>query len=138
MPNHQGTYKHTVEIPVRWSDMDALGHVNSSVFFTYLEQARIEWWREYLPSLMQQETGPVIVNASCTFLKPILYPEILLIKIFAGKPGRSSYECFYEVYSKQEPAILYAEGATKIVWVDRKTGRSTPLPDSLLALLPQQ
>ena len=30
-------------MPIRWGDMDALGHVNNTVYFRYMEQARIEW-----------------------------------------------------------------------------------------------
>jgi acyl-CoA thioester hydrolase len=29
-----------VEIPIRWRDVDAYGHVNNAVFLTYLEEAR--------------------------------------------------------------------------------------------------
>ena len=34
---------HTSVQPIRWGDMDALGHVNNTVYFRYLEQTRIEW-----------------------------------------------------------------------------------------------
>lgn len=36
---------YTVVMPIRWGDMDAMGHVNNTVYFQYLEQARIEWLR---------------------------------------------------------------------------------------------
>jgi len=34
---------YTMRFPVRWGDMDAMGHVNNTVYFRYLESARIEW-----------------------------------------------------------------------------------------------
>lgn len=139
MPTHQATYVYTIEVATRWSDMDALGHVNNSVFFTYFEQARIEWWKNHnLPHFSTQETVPVIVNASCTYLRPIVYPNNIAIKVFVAPPGRTSYECFYEMYSSKDSNVLYAEGSTKLVWVDRKTGRPTPLPDYLLQLFPNK
>jgi len=34
---------HTSLQPLRWADMDMLGHVNNVAYFRYMEQARIEW-----------------------------------------------------------------------------------------------
>ena len=36
----------TVEVPVAWGDMDALGHVNNAVYFRYFETARIRFFAE--------------------------------------------------------------------------------------------
>jgi acyl-CoA thioester hydrolase len=136
MSQNKRILRDQLELQVRWSDMDAMGHVNNSVFFTYFEQARIEWWkRAKIPSLSFKESGPVIVTANCTFLKPIIYPETLLIKTFTGPAGRSSFECFYEVTTLSHPEILHAEGNTKVVWINRENSKSTPLPDYLLQLL---
>jgi acyl-CoA thioester hydrolase len=38
-------FVHAMTIPIRWGDMDAMGHVNNTVYFRYLESARIEWMR---------------------------------------------------------------------------------------------
>ena len=137
MPNKNSIHVHTCEIPVRWFDMDAFGHVNNSVYFTYFEQARTDWWRTTTPTGTKfDQSGPVIINAFCTFFKAIIFPETLVIKLYAGPPGRSSYECSYEIYSKANPELLYAEGFTKVVWVDRQLERSIPLPDYVLKHLP--
>jgi hypothetical protein len=44
------TLVHTTEIAIRWCDMDAFGHVNNSVYFSYFEVARIEWWNKIIPA----------------------------------------------------------------------------------------
>jgi acyl-CoA thioester hydrolase len=132
-------FVHTTEIPVRWCDMDAFGYVNNSVFFSYFEIARIAWWVEAMPKdIHLRDVGPVLVNANCTFLKPVFYPENLLVNVFVGPPGRSSYECFYDITAKSDATVVYAEGMTKIVWVDRKLGKSLPLPDFILKHLPEK
>ena len=42
LPEHKKlTYQ--MEIPVRWGDMDAMGHVNNTIYFRYFEIARLEW-----------------------------------------------------------------------------------------------
>jgi acyl-CoA thioester hydrolase len=128
---------HTTEMPVRWCDMDAFGHVNNSVYFSYFEIARVEWWHKAIPDNVHfNDMGPVLVNASCIFHKPILYPENLSVSLYVGPPGRSSYECFYEIRAQADSSILYAEGITKVVWIDRNTGKSVELPEYLRQHLP--
>ena len=58
---------HEMVIPVRWGDMDIMGHVNNTVYFRYMESVRIEWFVKlgYDPSPKGQ--GPIIVNAFCNF-----------------------------------------------------------------------
>ena len=123
----------TTTIPIRWGDMDAQGHVNNTVYFRYMEQARIEWL-ERVAELTGAGRGPgsVIVNASCTFIEPLEYPGTVEVRMFIGSPGRSSVVTHYEVWVG---ARKHAEGAAKIVWVDPKTQRSTPLPEAVRALL---
>jgi len=62
---------HTTRMAVRWGDMDAYGHVNNTVYFRYFEQARCEWLEQMGFRVSPEEpTGPVIINASCTFRVP--------------------------------------------------------------------
>jgi acyl-CoA thioester hydrolase len=61
--------------------------------------------------------GPVIVNASCTFLIPFTYPGTIDCRMFCGHPGRSSVPTYYEMRVVGEDRI-YAEGAAKLVWID--------------------
>jgi acyl-CoA thioester hydrolase len=122
---------HTTLIPVRWGDMDALGHVNNTVYFRYAEQSRIEWLESLGYSLdAGREDGAVIVNASCTFLVPITYPATVEISLYGGKPGRSSVPTYYEMRCVGDER-LYAEGAAKVIWFSPASGRSVALPDSI-------
>jgi acyl-CoA thioester hydrolase len=125
---------HTSIQPVRWGDMDALGHVNNTVYFRYMEQARLEWLYE-----LAQEgvgflsgAGPVIVNASCTFMVPIVYPGDVEVRMYLAEPGRSSIGSHYELDCAGK---RMAEGDAKIVWIDLASGRSVPLPDHVRAKL---
>jgi acyl-CoA thioester hydrolase len=125
---------HTSRQPIRWGDMDALGHVNNTVYFRYFEQARIEWVSKLDPEgrAYASGSGPVIVNASCTFLEPLVYPGEIEVRMFLCDAGRSSVASHYEIHMDGK---LYAEGAAKIVWIDRASGRSISLPDTIAAPL---
>jgi acyl-CoA thioester hydrolase len=124
----------TTILPIRWGDMDAMGHVNNTVYFRYMEQARIEWFERlgYNTGQNAQE-GPVIVNASCTFLVPLVYPGNVEVRMFIGHPGRSSLPTHYEL-RLQGDERLYATGDAKMVWINPASGRSIPLPDNMRSL----
>nr|WP_168941744.1 thioesterase family protein [Parazoarcus communis] len=118
-------------IPVRWGDMDAYGHVNNTIYFRYFEQARVEWLESQGSRVSPDEpVGPVIINASCTFYAPVNYPATVIVKMYGGEPGRTSVMTWYELFVEGEDR-LYADGAAKTVWMDTRTGKSSPLPDTI-------
>jgi acyl-CoA thioester hydrolase len=124
---------HTALVPIRWGDMDTMGHVNNTVYFRYMEQARLEWLEALgLPAHQRVAEGPVIVNASCTFQVPFIYPGTVEVSIYAGHAGRSSLPTYYEMRLMGDERI-YAEGAAKMVWTSTETGKSIPLPTRLRA-----
>jgi len=118
---------------VRWGDMDALGHVNNTLFFRYMEQARSEWLHEHVEGGGHDPgQGTVLVNASCEFLAPLLYPCTIEVRMFLGDLGRTSLVSYYEIWIG---TTKYANGAAKIVWVDLAAGRATPVPERIARLL---
>jgi len=129
---HRRHLIHTTQIPIRWGDMDAYGHVNNTIYFRYMEQARCEWLEAMDIGVGVGDDGPVIVNASCTFLVPLTYPGTVEVRTFAGAPGRSSIPTHVEMRLVGDDRI-YAEGAAKVVWMDTRTGKSMPLPDKVRA-----
>ncbi|MGH8801410.1 MAG: acyl-CoA thioesterase [Casimicrobiaceae bacterium] len=125
---------HTSHQPMRWGDMDMLGHVNNTVYFRYMEQARIEWTYALARGRAYQDGhGPVIVNASCTFRESLVYPGEVEVRMYLGDPGRTSLGSYYELWFGGK---CCAEGAARIVWTDRATGRPVPLPEAVRTLLP--
>lgn len=125
---HFHTLAMTTIQPIRWGDMDALGHVNNTVYFRYMEQIRVEWL-ETLGYVLDpaREDGIVVINASCTFLQPLTYPGSVEVKMFLAKPGRSSLQSSYEMRRPGDETLV-AEGAAKMVWMNPRTGKSVPVP----------
>jgi acyl-CoA thioester hydrolase len=126
----------TAQVLVRWGDMDAMGHVNNSRFFTYFEQARIAWFQALLPDDWQRESvGPILASTQCDFKRPVVFPATLEITISVGAPGRTSLPTYYEVRVEGAGETVVADGAATLVWIDYATGRPVPLPDALRMLL---
>ena len=139
MSNKQ--FVHSIRIPIRWGDMDAMGHVNNTVYFRYIESARIAWLEQAgaLPDPAASTEGPVIVNAYCSFLKQLTYPGEIEVTTWVAPPGRSSVEVTHEIRlvgADGQAGALHAEGGAKLVWIDFKAEKSRPLPERLRALLP--
>ena len=115
-------------IPVRWGDMDAMGHVNNTIYFRYIESVRIEWLHRAGGAPDPSGQGPVIVNAFCNFLKQLAYPGDVLAKHYVGEAGRTSFETYVTLERTDEPGVIYAEGGARTVWIDFPKQKAVPLP----------
>jgi len=134
LPEHK---KLTLEmtIPIRWGDMDAMGHVNNTLYFRYMEIVRLEWLYSIGATKDEQGDGPVIVNAFCNFIRQLEYPGDVLAKHYVASPGRTSFEAYITLERADEPGVLYATGGAKTVWVNFPRGKSVPLPDKVRRLV---
>lgn len=120
------------QIPVRWGDMDAFGHVNNTLYLRYIEETRFQWMMsKNVP--IGGASYPVVVSVGCTFYRPVFHPETLRIDCYVSEPGRSSFMVHYKIYTSAEPNNPTADSFSKVVWVDATTGKSTPLPDIVRA-----
>jgi acyl-CoA thioester hydrolase len=120
---------HVERIPIRWGDMDAMGHVNNTVYFRFMEQARIGWFDALVPEQEAwKSTGIVIANAACNFKKPMTYPGTVEVRIFVGAVGGSSVPTFYEMTVGE---VLYADGEATVVFIDMAKQRAVRIPEDI-------
>jgi acyl-CoA thioester hydrolase len=126
---------HEMRIPIRWGDMDAMGHVNNTIYFRYMESVRIEWLHRLGGAPDPQGVGPVIVNAFCSFIRQLEYPGEVLARHYVANPGRSSFDTFITLERCDDPGVIYAEGGATTVWTDFKAQKSVPMPDWIRALV---
>jgi len=128
---------HVERIPIRWGDMDAMGHVNNTVYFRFMEQARISWFGRLVPEdAAWQSTGIVIVNASCNYKRALTYPGTVEVRLYVGAPGGASVPTFYELLLEGDP-VPYADGAAVVVFVDMSTQKSKRIPEDIRGRLEQ-
>lgn len=125
-----------MSIPIRWGDMDAMGHLNNGTYFRYLETARIDW----ITSLGVSTNAPVgegmvIVNAFCNFYRQIEYPGNVLLKMYVSDPGRTTFESWGTMARADAPDIVCAEGGATTIWVDYAKQKALTMPDWLRTLV---
>lgn len=122
-------------IPIRWGDMDAMSHVNNTIYFRYMETIRIEWMHSIGGAADPRGEGFVIVNAFCNFIRQLEYPGDVMAKHYVANPGRTSFDTFITLERTDEPGVLYATGGATTVWIDFPAKKSLPLPAAIRALL---
>ncbi len=122
-------FVHETVIPVRWGDMDAMGHVNNTVYFRYMEVVRLDWIFKLGGSTDPRGSGPIIINAFCSFLRQLTFPGDARVTMYVANPGRSSFETYHTIERTDEPGVVYAEGGARTVWTNYAAKQSAPLPD---------
>jgi acyl-CoA thioester hydrolase len=128
---------HVERMAMRWGDMDALGHLNNTMYFRYLEQARISWFDSIGADYRTLAEGPILGSIACRFILPAVYPADLDVTLLAGPPRRSAFSLYSEVREHESPASVYARAEAVMVWIDLKDRKSRPLPDWIRRLLPE-
>jgi len=123
------------QIKMRWGDMDAIGHLNNTYYFRYLEQIRLDWLESIGHGIYLDGMGPVIAATSCAFRRQLTYPATIDISIELEHLGRSSLKLRHHFYRQGDAETIYAYADATLVWVNYKTGQAVPLPDDIRALL---
>ena len=125
---------HELRIDVRWGDMDAMGHVNNTVYFRFFETLRIDWLRIIGAMVEPGGVGPVMANGFCNFRRQIEYPGQLLARHFVRPAGRSSLDTYFTLADVATPDVVSADGGATLVWIDFPRQVSVPVPDHVRAL----
>jgi len=127
-----------VPIGLRWSDLDAYGHVNNVSMLRLLEEARIQaFWADgagraagattaVLNGGTDADTLTFLARHEIEYLKPVPYHRTPLdVQIWLSQFGGASLEVCYEVRSPQgeAPDVLYTRASTTIVLMDAATQR---------------
>lgn len=126
---------HEIVIPIRWGDMDAMNHVNNTLYFRYLEIARIDWFRQIGCPVDPSGEGPVIINAFCNFYRQLEFPGDVLVKTYASDPARTTFESWATIERTDQPGVVHAEGGATTIWVDFPKQKAVTMPDWLRTLV---
>ncbi|WP_372407720.1 acyl-CoA thioesterase [Streptomyces luteireticuli] len=129
--------RHIYSCPLRWSDMDAFGHVNNAVFLSYLEEARIDFMFRLAPGdgSPSFKGGSVVARHEIDYLRPLVHRyEPVTIETWVTRIGASSATVSYEV---KDADATYVRASTVVVPIDLETGRPRRLTEEEKVLLEQ-
>jgi acyl-CoA thioester hydrolase len=118
----------TLDLQVRWGDLDAFNHVNNTLFLRYVEEARIHLFRNIEGEWENAEAGPVVVNLNCNFRREIRYPATVRVLTEAVQASDKRMVMHHRLVDAEDEERHYADAEVTAVWVSKKGGGSIPLP----------
>jgi len=124
----------TMQFSVRWGDMDALAHINNTLYLRYFEESRVSWADRIGMPLRHDGEGMILAKACVTFKRPVGYPAHVKVDLLAGPIGRSSFTLLNTLTVEGEN-VASATGECVTVWYDYVAQKSMPLPPRLRAIL---
>ena len=120
------------EVPIRWGDMDARGHVNNTIYYRFFECSRIALFRFF--DIYEEPTsvhiGPILSYQACYYKIPLKYPDIVYVgaKIIEVKVSKIIVK--HILISKKLNRIA-AEGESHIIWYDYENKKKATISDDL-------
>ncbi|HEV7195161.1 MAG TPA: acyl-CoA thioesterase [Pedococcus sp.] len=131
--------RYRVAVPLRWSDMDAYGHVNNVQFLRLLEDARVigfeEWFGQDRSVLSE---GILVARHEIEYLAPLLFrvPPIV-VEMWATRIAGAGFDLAYEVRDGRvgQDDTIYARAETTLVLYDFETSKPRRMDDALRSML---
>ena len=125
-------FSHSIE--VRFRDCDPLGHVNNAAYLTYLEQARLFYWRSLWGFGIDAErgntgVGVIMARAEIDYRLPARYGQTLDVRIDLAAIGRTSFTYDYEIVDEQGRVV--ASARTVQVMYDYTASKPVPIPPEI-------
>jgi acyl-CoA thioester hydrolase len=130
----QNPLLHTMSFPIRWGELDVLGHVNNAQYLRYFEESRTAWCEVIGRPLRSTGEGMILLKASVTYKKPVGYPASVVVELKAGRIGTTSFDLVNTLVIEGETEVA-ATGEFVIVWFDYVNHQPKPIPAEIRALL---
>lgn len=136
-----GPFTHVIEIPVRFADTDAMGHVNNAKYLTYCEIARIRYWTDVtgMPIALGTEGAEslILAEARITYRAPLFHSEIVTVQTRAARIGRSSFTLEHRLLAAVPGATprLVAVSESVLVRYDYTAKAPVALSDAHIAAI---
>ncbi|DAC30738.1 MAG TPA: acyl-CoA thioesterase [Candidatus Poseidoniales archaeon] len=123
----------STEIKVNWGDMDALGHVNHSVYARWMETVRMIYFSEVgmMDLYDDSNVGPILARMEIDYELPIVFPDVVTVSTSVSRIGNSSFDMKYKIESLSNNGKSAATGSVVCVVLDYSSGMPHKIPPKL-------
>jgi acyl-CoA thioester hydrolase len=125
--------EYSTDIELRFADLDAYGHVNNAVFFTYLETARVKLLQDKFLEFLNRGLLILVVKAECSYLQPIELTDRVVVSMRVDRVGGSSFDLDYRIHNGA--GVSFAEAKTVMVCFDQQRKKPVAVPEEFKAAL---
>ena len=122
----------TESIFPRFSETDALGHINNTTVPVWLEQARTPIFRMFIPDLDPKHWRLIIAKIEVEFFHELVYGTPVEVRTSIAKIGRTSFHISQEVHQHEQ---LCARGLSVAVHFNYDSKKAEPIPDDIRSQL---
>lgn len=119
-------YLHTLS--PRFSETDALGHINNTVLPVWFEQAREPIFRLFSPDLDTETWRLIIARIEVEYTAQLKYGADVEIRTCLEKVGNSSMCIYHEAWQKD---VMAARGKAVLIHYDYQAGKASPIPEDI-------
>jgi acyl-CoA thioester hydrolase len=120
----------STEVEIRFSDIDNFGHVNNAHYLSYIEQARLRYFNEFLHNHDWQTKGIILARAEIDFQAPLFLEDKLTVELSCSRIGSKSFDLSYKLMkNKNSNEQTVATALTIIVSFDYIQNHSTIIPE---------
>ncbi|WP_456275719.1 acyl-CoA thioesterase [Bacillus sp. AK128] len=126
--------KFEIDVLVRFCETDALGHVNNSSYFIYLEEARVRFFQKLGFPMDMKEWNFILASTKCDFLNQAYFSQNLKITTTVSHIGTKSFTLQHDILDAQTENQI-ARGTATIVYFDFNEQKSAPIPEQLRSQL---
>lgn len=126
-------FKFSIVLPVRFADMDAMGHVNNATYLTYFEEARMMYYLNLFHVDLSEAARSlpfILAEATVKFKAPVYAAQNLRVFVRVSEIRKRSFQMDYRIVNA-ETQQLVAEGATVQVTYDYEKRMTIPVPEQL-------
>ncbi len=122
-------YRHRTTLQVRFRDIDAFGHVNNAVFFSYVEQARIRYLLEVLETAEPFDRLPLILaRVELDYRSPIFFGDEVVVETRVDRIGQTSIAMSHRMTAGSDRRLV-GDVQSVLVTYDYGAARPMPVPD---------
>jgi len=127
----------SIDIDVRFRDLDALGHVNNAVFFTYFEEGRKNFSKKIFKVSSPSDFTFILAHIRCDYLKPIKFNDTITLQMWVKHIGNRSFSFGYKLIDSKNESMVYATGESVQVCYDYTAETSMAVTDTMREALAQ-
>ena len=124
--------KFSINISIRFRDIDFMGHVNNAVFFTFFEEGRKAFLNKILNISDPDDYNFILAHISCDYLKPVKINDLITLQLWIGKTGSKSFTFIYKLINKKDDLLVYAKGKSVQVFFDYKKNCTIQIPNEFI------
>lgn len=105
MEEEEVIFHHTIPIQLRFNDVDKFGHVNNTVYFSYYDLGKTEYFSSVCPNVNWEETGIVVVHIDANFTSQIFATDHIAVQTAITEVGTKSFKLLQRVIDVETKEI---------------------------------